>query len=481
MAMLITTVVSIIFHTLSSFVSETKKALCKFFLVAAVILATPAVVHAGTLPVIVDGQKLPTLANVVSKVEASIVSISSRVSQSTQMNDILSQDDFFRDFFKFGNPGQRQNREYLGSGVIVDAGQGYIVTNAHLIKSKNAEIEVTLSDKRSFKADIMGIDKDMDIALLQLNSPPDDLIDATFGDSDELRVGDFVLAMGSPYDLSATVTSGIVSALGRRNLGIGPFEDFIQTDAAINIGSSGGALVNLRGEVIGINTAILSPGRTGNIGIGFAIPVNAVSKVLRQLQQHGQVRRGILGVHFQELTEELAEAFELNSTKGVLITSVLENSGADRAGLKVGDVLTHINGVEVVDGAHLQNKIALIRVGDTIEVQFIRDGRLVASIARIGLHQSQTMSAGILDPRLEGAEIQEILKGEANDSSILVASVKEGSAAWRFGLRGDDILVKMNKRPVKSMEDVRDALTQGNGFLLVELKRSNGSVFLVMN
>ena len=239
MAMLITTVVSIIFHTLSSFVSETKKALCKFFLVAAVILATPAVVHAGTLPVIVDGQKLPTLANVVSKVEASIVSISSRVSQSTQMNDILSQDDFFRDFFKFGNPGQRQNREYLGSGVIVDAGQGYIVTNAHLIKSKNAEIEVTLSDKRSFKADIMGIDKDMDIALLQLNSPPDDLIDATFGDSDELRVGDFVLAMGSPYDLSATVTSGIVSALGRRNLGIGPFEDFIQTDAAINIGSSG--------------------------------------------------------------------------------------------------------------------------------------------------------------------------------------------------------------------------------------------------
>ena len=308
-------------------------------LTTTLILAAYASSAVAALPYSVDGQELPSLAPMVEKTRPAVVNIATRGSVDIQKHPLLN-DPLFRRFFKdFENLPQRKEVKSLGSGVIIDADAGHIVTNFHVIDGAD-EISVTLHDGQQLEATLVGSDPEADVAILKVKH--DGLVSVPFADSSTLRVGDFAVAIGNPFGLGQTVTSGIVSALGRSGLGIEGYEDFIQTDASINPGNSGGALVNLRGELIGINTAILASGGTGNVGIGFAIPINMVREITNQLIEYGEVRRGMLGVIMQNLTPDLARAFGLDVHQGVVISQVVENSAASKAGLKVGDVLLSI-------------------------------------------------------------------------------------------------------------------------------------------
>jgi serine protease Do/serine protease DegQ len=291
----------------------------------------------------------------------------------------LLDDPFFRHFFNLPNQPIERRTQSLGSGVVVDARGGYVVTNQHVIENAQT-ITVTLLDGRQLTAKVIGSDPDSDIAVIQI--PANNLTALPLADSDTLRVGDFVVAIGNPFGLGQTVTSGIVSALGRTGLGIEGYEDFIQTDASINPGNSGGALVNLRGELVGINTAILAPGG-GNVGIGFAIPANMVSQLMTQIVKYGGVRRGQLGVTVQDLTPQLARSFGISETQGAVITQVQPNSGAARAGLKTGDVVTAINDKPVRSSGSLRNTIGLMQVGEEVRLDILRDGRAMAVTAKI--------------------------------------------------------------------------------------------------
>jgi len=305
------------------------------------VFLVPSVINAGGLPGVVDGQPLPSLAPMLEQTTPAVVNISTR--GTVRSANPLFEDPFFRHFFDLpgnsrdGARGRRQTQS-LGSGVIVDADVGLVVTNHHVIENAD-EILVTLTDGREFQATMIGQDPEADIAVVSIK--PEDLTALRWADSDQLRVGDFVVAIGNPFGLGQTVTSGIVSALGRSGLGIEEIEDFIQTDASINPGNSGGALVNLRGELVGINTAIVGPSG-GNVGIGFAIPSNLAQDLMQQLVDDGEVRRGKLGVSLQELTEELQRVFGVK--KGVVVSGVEAESPADLAGLRRGDVLIEIDG-----------------------------------------------------------------------------------------------------------------------------------------
>jgi serine protease Do/serine protease DegQ len=298
-------------------------------LTLALLLASP--VTEAALPAEVDGQPLPTLAPMLERVTPAVVNIATRGRVQVRENPLLS-DPFFRRFFDLPTPRRERRTQSLGSGVIIDAAEGYVVTNHHVI-AKAQEISVTLRDGRALPATLVGADPEADIAVIQVTA--DDLGELPLADSDALRVGDFVVAIGNPFGLGQTVTSGIVSALGRSGLGIEGYEDFIQTDASINPGNSGGALVNLRGELVGINTAILAPSG-GNVGIGFAIPASMVRELVAQLVEHGEVRRGQLGIVLQDLTPQLAEAFGIANGGGAVVSQVLDGSPAERAGLQPG-------------------------------------------------------------------------------------------------------------------------------------------------
>ena len=324
---------------------------------------------AGPLKVALPMEDL-TLAPMLERVIPGVVNIATQSQVAVERHPFFN-DPFFRRFFEL--PPQQRNRieQNLGSGVIVDAQRGLVLTSNHVIEAANA-IEVTLQDGRSFAAKVIGSDPETDVAVIQI--PAKELIGVPLGNSDVLRVGDFVVAIGSPFGLSQTVTSGIVSALGRTSLGIGGYEDFIQTDASINPGNSGGALVNLKGELVGINTAILGP-NGGNIGIGFAIPVNMAHGIMEQLVEYGEVRRGQLGVVMQDLTPELARAFGIEGRSGAVITQVLRDTSAASAGLRPGDLIIAVNGHEVQSAAGLRNQIGLLRVGDTAALDIMRDGQ----------------------------------------------------------------------------------------------------------
>ena len=297
----------------------------------ALSLAACSLAQGQPLPLRVGDQDVPSLAPIIDQAAPAVVNISVRGSVSVA--NPLSQDPFFRRFFP--PESQRQTREFqsAGSGVIVNAAEGYILTNHHVVENAD-EITVALMDERTLQAQVVGSDAGSDVAVLQVD--PDGLAEMPLGDSDQLRVGDFVVAIGNPFALRHTVTSGIVSGLGRRGINPEGYEDFIQTDASINPGNSGGALVNLRGELVGINSAIFS--RTGgNIGIGFAIPVNMARSVMDQIVAFGGVRRGLLGVSIATVTPEIAESYDLDSTSGALVTVVGSNSAAEQAGLEIGD------------------------------------------------------------------------------------------------------------------------------------------------
>jgi len=323
-----------------------------------------------------------TMAPVLEQVTPGVVNIAVRSRVQVQTNPLFD-DPFFRRFFDL--PELPRQREVLsaGSGVIVDAGRGYVLTNNHVIADAQ-EIQVTLRDRRTYRARLIGSDPATDVALLEIDAP--DLSAVAFGDSDRLAVGDVVIAIGNPFGLGQTVTSGIVSALGRGGLGIEGYEDFIQTDASINPGNSGGALVNSKGELVGINTAILGP-TGGNIGIGFAVPVNMARAVMAQLLEHGEVRRGRLGVVIQDLTPELAEAADLDVRGGAVVTRVEPGSPAARAGLRQGDVIVQVNGLPIATATNLRNMIGLMPVGTRLDITLYRDGRrrsLTASVGEAG-------------------------------------------------------------------------------------------------
>jgi Do/DeqQ family serine protease len=316
---------------------------------------------------------VPTLAPVVDKVVQGVVNIA--VSGSVEVQNPLMQDPFFRQFFRMPNQPMRRQVQAAGSGVIVDAAKGYILTNNHVVTvGEDTVIEVTLKDKRHFQAKLIGRDPETDIAVLKIDA--DNLTAVEFGDSDRIKVGDYALAIGNPFGLGQTVTSGIISALGRSGLGIEGYEDFIQTDASINPGNSGGALVDLRGQLIGINTAILGPSG-GNIGIGFAVPANIAKQIMSDLVKNGDVKRGQIGIRTQDLTPDIAASLGIERGDGALIAQVAANSSAANAGLQAGDLIVAIDNVPIHNVADLHRKIDFAHIGDVLALGVLRDGKPV--------------------------------------------------------------------------------------------------------
>ncbi|MEQ8800146.1 MAG: DegQ family serine endoprotease [Phycisphaerales bacterium] len=446
---------------------------------AATGLAFVPAAHAE-LPAGLSGDP-PTLAPMLEQVTPAVVGIQVTGKARQTPDHPMFNDPFFRRFFGIPDEQQPQQPRGVGSGVIVDADKGIVLTNNHVIQDAD-EVTVRLQDDRELTAEVVGTDPDSDIAVLQVEA--DDLTEIPVADSDNLRVGDFVVAIGNPFGLRQTVTSGIVSALGRHGLG-NRYEDFIQTDASINPGNSGGALVNLDGELVGINTAILSRSG-GNIGIGFAIPTNIASTVVKQIMEFGEVRRGRLGVVGQNLTNELAEAMGLDVTQGVLIAQVVEDSPADQAGIKERDVITGINGNDIKDFSELANAIGLRSPGEKVRIKLLRDGEtrnVTATLSKADDSQASASSEDSGFPALEGAKIGAIpedhdLAGEIEGVAVL--DIARGSPAASSGLRPGDIITSVNRRPVDSLEAFRELVNRDAQQLLLHVRRGNGALFLLV-
>ena len=430
---------------------------------AAAVIASPMVRAALPSAPIADAP-MPSLAPMVKRVSPAVVNIATRgtVKEKPGQRNPLMDDPFFRRFFDV--PRERQFQS-AGSGVIVDAKNGYIVTNYHVVENAS-EITVTLLDDRSFSAKVIGSDEGADIAVLQAKQP--NLVPITLGDSARLEVGDYVVAIGNPFGLQHTVTAGIVSALGRTGINPEGYEDFIQTDASINPGNSGGALVNLRGELVGINSAILS-GSGGNIGIGFAIPVNMVKGVMDQLIKYGQVKRGILGVSLYSVTPEIAKEFGLTDTTGALVAAVAQGSAAEKAGIKTGDIITSLNGTPMKGSGELRNAIGMLRVGDKVEIGYLRDGKPQTATAVIAERsESETANAADINQGLEGAELADAPTG----GGVLVRSVQEGSPAFQAGIKANDLIIGIGRTPVTSTKALREA-AKGATVLVLNVRRGS--------
>src|SRR5882757_5665614 len=414
---------------------------------------------------------MPSLAPMVKRVSPSVVNIATRgtIKEQPGRNPLLD-DPFFRRFFDAPPDSKPRERQFqsAGSGVIVDAKNGYIITNHHVVENAS-EITITLLDDRTFSAKVIGSDEGADVAVLQAKQP--NLIAMAIGDSTKLEVGDYVVAIGNPFGLQHTVTAGIVSALGRSGINpeAGGYEDFIQTDASINPGNSGGALVNLRGELVGVNSAILS--RTGgNIGIGFAIPVNMVRSVMDQLIKYGQVKRGVLGVNIYNVTPDIAKEFGLTESSGALVAGAAPGSAADRAGVKTGDIITSIDGAGMRDAGELRNTIGMLRVGDKVDIGLLRDGKARKVTALIAERSElETANAVDINKGLEGAEL-----GDAPDGGVLVKTVQEGSPAAQNGLRASDLIVGVGRTPVANTKAFKEAAKNAN-VLVLNVRRGSVS------
>jgi serine protease Do/serine protease DegQ len=445
----------------------------RIFLFVVVLPLSTVRVQAG-LPAIVDGAPLPSLAPMVETVLPAVVNISTRGRVSMRENPLM-QDPFFRRFFGAPEtqPRERQTSS-LGSGVIIDAAAGHVVTNQHVIGNAD-EITVRLHDGRSVQAEVIGSDPNADIAVIKI--PAQGLTAIDLGNSDRLRVGDFVVAIGNPFGLGQTVTSGIVSALGRSGLGIEDYEDFIQTDASINMGNSGGALVNLRGELIGVNTAIVGPSG-GNVGIGFAIPINMVLGLTRQIVEFGEVRRGRLGVVIQDLTRDLAEAFGIDTEHGAVIAQVMPDSAAADAGLKEADVITAVNERPVKGATDLRNIIGLSRSDEEVEIEYFRNRQQMT--VRVKLRPAE-VAIGLgekISQHLTGATLADSEDGEL--AGVRVTEVEARSPAWKAGLRKNDLIVSINRERVKNIDDVRQVVSKHSAGVLLQIKRGDSALFLAI-
>jgi serine protease Do/serine protease DegQ len=409
----------------------------------------------------------------LKKATPAVVNISTKTKIEIAEHPLM-RDPLFRRFFEIPNMPRQRETSSLGSGVIIDAKNGYIITNNHVI-DKADEITVTLSDARQLSAKLIGTDPESDIAVLKVDSK--DLTELPVADSSQLQVGDFVVAIGNPFGLGQTVTSGIVSALGRSGLGIEGYEDFIQTDASINPGNSGGALVNLRGELIGINTAILAPSG-GNVGIGFAIPSNMASQIKNTLVEHGSVKRGQLGVSIQDISPELAQAFGLKQSQGAVITAVQPKSPAAKAGLEPGDIVLAINDKPVKSSQDIRNIIGLLPLGEEARLDVLRGGDTRSFKAEIAAPKIVQEEGQKIHPKLSGLLLRNATAADSAEG-VQVEKIHTGSYAFQAGLRPGDVIVMANRQPVGSLEDLKRAVG-GAREVLLNVQRGDGAFMLLL-
>jgi len=446
---------------------------CLFIaLIAAVPFAATAELPAGLI-----GQT-PTLAPMLKDVLPAVVNIS--VTSKVEIQNPLLADPFFRKFFDIPDQPQEREAMAIGSGVIVDAAKGYVLTNHHVIEQADT-IKVTLTDGRVLDAKLVGSDPDSDLALVQIKA--DHLRALVISDSDKLQVGDFVVAIGNPFAIGQTVTSGIVSTLGRNGIG-NRYENLIQTDASINPGNSGGALVNLKGELIGINSQIVS--RTGtSAGIGFAIPANQARFVLDQIIAHGSVERGRIGIVGQSIDDpKLAKALGLANTRGAVVAQVVAGSPADKAGIKLQDIIVEANGHELRDFNELRNMVGLMRVGDKLELKILRDGRPQAITVTVGKDTEQALAGRGLHPALAGATFAPVDESNAPDGGdtkgIVVKRLQRKSPAAKNGLREGDIIIGVNRKRVETMAEFEQLAGPEQKQLLLHIRRGNGAFFIAV-
>ncbi|WP_405422700.1 serine endoprotease DegP [Pantoea stewartii] len=444
-----------------------------------------------------NSQQLPSLAPMLEKVMPSVVSISVEGSTTVKTPRMPQQfQQFFGDnspFCQDGSPfmgsplcqggdvggapaapdTQQQKFRALGSGVIINAEKGYVVTNNHVVNDAT-KIQVKLSDGRSYDAKVIGKDPSSDIALIQLEGAKN-LTAIKMADSDNLRVGDYAVAIGNPYGLGETVTSGIVSALGRSGLNVENYENFIQTDAAINRGNSGGALVNLNGELIGINTAILAPDG-GNIGIGFAIPSNMVKNLTAQMVEYGQVKRGELGIMGTELNSELAKAMKVDAQRGAFVSQVVPNSAAAKGGIKAGDVIVSMNGKPLTSFASLRAEVGSLPVGTTLKLGILRDGKPLDVTVQLQQSTQDKVQSATIYTGIEGADLS---NNSGKEKGVRVDSVKAGSAAARIGLKKGDLILGVNQQAVSNLGELRKILDTKPPVLALNVQRGDSSLYLL--
>jgi len=431
----------------------------------------------AVLPAAQDGEPLPSLAPMLDRVTPAVVNIATESHIELQLNPLFN-DPFFRRFFNVPDRPLRRKTQSLGSGVIVDAARGLVLTNNHVIANAD-EITVNLRDGRDLKAELVGTDPDTDVAVVRI--PAEQLTAIKLADSDRLRVGDYVVAIGNPFGLGQTVTSGIISALARSGLGL-DYEDFIQTDASINPGNSGGALVNLRGELVGINTAIFSRSG-GNIGLGFAIPSNMAREVMEQLVSFGEVRRGFLGFQFQDLNPDLALAFGVSANEGAVLTGVLPGSPAAAGGLKPGDVITHFNQRKLTNAAELRTQIGLARVGKKVEIGYLREGRARKTSVEVATQADVTADRPLKNERMASTtvgEIPEDAPAYGRIRGVMVYEITQDSPAWRAGLRRGDIISSVNRQPTPTVAEFVEVLNQIPGQLLLSVHRGSQAAYLII-
>ena len=451
-------------------------------LAALVIGLVPGTSSAAALPAAVDGQPMPSLAPMLEHVTPAVVNISTKT--RVAVANPYFNDPVFRQFFGLPDTPQERTEQSLGSGVIVDAAKGYVLTNNHVVGGAD-DITVTLQDGRNFKARLIGTDPATDVAVVQI--PAQNLQALPLADSSKLRVGDYVVAVGDPFGLGQTVTSGIVSALGRSGLGSSDsdstgYQNFIQTDASINPGNSGGALVNLRGELVGINTMILSPSG-GNVGIGFAIPTAITSEVMAQLVAHGKVQRGSLGVQTQAITPRIAQLLKLKDSNGVVVTGVSAGSAAEQAGLQPGDVLTTLNGKPLRSVQELRNAEGLLPLGSTVQLGVLRAGQTRQLGVSLNPLKLASVEGGQLDARLAGVRFSDLSDDQRAQGlyGVAISAVQPGSRAARAGLNAGDLLIGVGNQRITSVNMLRGLAKVHLRQLALVVADDNGGHYVLVN
>lgn len=461
--------------------------------VSAVVLALLA--GATQLPVSTNAlsasalqQGIPSLAPMLREVTPAVVSIrtSRRVNPDRRFLFNRRVPEELQRYFDFNRESPLQDRQSLprrqgaGSGVIIDAQQGYIVTNHHVVEEAD-QIDVTLQDGRRFIAQPLGSDEGTDIALLKIEA--DNLQALDFADSDSAAVGDFVVAVGNPFGIGQTVTAGIISALDRSGIDNDRYEDFIQTDAAINVGNSGGALVDMEGRLLGINAAIISSNGGGSDGIGFAVPSNMVSAVLEHLERDGEVRRGVLGVQISDNSPQLAQTLELASSSGALVTRVLPDSAAEVAGIKVYDIITAIDEKPVSSGRELRNLVGLIRQGAAVQLDVLRGTTELSLTATIGNSSGPTVaeeSTARLPVLFAGASLATATNGNS-PAGVEVLVVDPGSRAARAGLQAGDVIIEINRQSVLTLQQFNQQADEADGLMALTVLRGQRPLLIVFS
>ncbi|GKX59941.1 serine endoprotease DegQ [Leminorella grimontii] len=430
----------------------------------------------AALPTAVAGEQTPSLAPMLEKVLPAVVSV---YVEGTQVQRQRIPEEF-KFFFGPNMPSEQQSVrpfEGLGSGVIINAEKGYVVTNNHVVNNAD-KIRVQLNNGKEYQAKLIGRDEQSDIALLQLiDAKEKDLTAVKMADSDSLRVGDFAVAVGNPFGLGQTATSGIISALGRSGLNLEGFENFIQTDASINRGNSGGALVNLDGELIGINTAILAPSG-GNVGIGFAIPSNMVQSLTEQLIKYGEVKRGMLGIKGSEMTAEMAKAFKVDAQRGAFVSEVIPKSAAAAAGIKSGDVIVSLDGKTISSFAELRAKVATAGAGKKVKMGLLREGKPMEVDVELQNSDQSSTSAETLMPALQGATLN---NGEVQgNKGVLIKDVEKGSPAAQSGLRAGDMIIGVNSERTQNLGELRKILDGKPNVVALNILRGDDNIYLIL-